>query len=537
MKKKLAIILTLAMLVCCIPASAFAAEDSSPGIRGVIFDSEESEASMNLNAANSLYELGLFKGVGTNADGTPVFALEKSANRIEGLVMLIRLLGEDEVALSFEGECPFTDVPTWAKSYVAYAYDKGYTTGSSKTTFGTGALTPNAFLTFVLRALGYADVNYNYAYATAGYEGLIDKGEYVDQKQTFFRGDCAKVAHNALLTCIKGTDETLVDKLVSQKAVTAEAVKTSGIKTHNLYGTDKNLDRVGWLEGYMVVADKTLLNNSKDFGLPENMEWCSNPTKLSEYYSNMLYAFLIGSYEFCYYNKQQMRIIPAKPIIVNMGLIHGDLVGAYCNVDLKGFGIYNDYLAKGYIGEVDWAPSTFGPSEKEVFAQEIEAYLKAKEIITTLHDNGKLKDTMTEKERADVIYNYLLSYGVRTGEGGDDGWSNGKNMLYDSVYSCLIAKKADCNGRASAYTMLLNIEGIEATNYNSQGHVLTRFKADEKFYISDWGNKLGTVEEGQSLASWITFSDMNKEINTYCSSFRDILAGKYDAPEYEGLFD
>ncbi len=535
MKKKLAIILTLVMLVCCVPASVFAGEGDLAVIRGVTFDSE---GLLDQNAADTLYELGLFKGVGTNEDGTPVFALENGANRIEGLIMLIRLLGEDEAALSFEGDCPFTDVPAWAKSYVAYAYDKGYTTGSSKTTFGTGALTPNAFLTFVLRALGYADVNYNYAYATAGYEGLIEKGEYVDQKQTFFRGDCAKVAHNALLTCINGTDEMLVDKLVSQKAITAEAVKASGIKADNLYGTEKDLDQVGWLEGYMVVADKTLLNNSKDFGLPENMKWYSNPTKLSEHYSNMLYAFLIGSYEFFIYNKQEIVIVFPETVLKKVGLIHGDLVGAYCNVDWLQYGIgcFDSYENKGYIGGVDWNPSTFGPSEKEVFAQEIEAYLKAKEIIKTLHDNGKLKDTMTEKERADVIYNYLLTYGVKNGEGGDDGWKNGKNMLYDSVYSCLIAKKADCNGRASAYTMLLNIEGIEAVNYNSKGHVITRFKADEKSYISDWGNKLGTVEEGQSLADWVTFDDSQKEINTYCRSFRDILAGKYDATGIDELF-
>ena len=50
--------------------------------------------------AQTLYELGLFKGTGTNADGTPVFALERTASRMQALIMLIRLLGLEDEALA-----------------------------------------------------------------------------------------------------------------------------------------------------------------------------------------------------------------------------------------------------------------------------------------------------------------------------------------------------------------------------------------------------------------------------------------------------
>ena len=46
-----------------------------------------------LTAAQKLHAMGLFQGVGTNADGTPDFDLDRTPTRVEGIVMLVRLLG------------------------------------------------------------------------------------------------------------------------------------------------------------------------------------------------------------------------------------------------------------------------------------------------------------------------------------------------------------------------------------------------------------------------------------------------------------
>ena len=62
------------------------------------------------HAADALYELGLFKGTGTNADGTPIFDLDKTPTRNQAVIMLVRLLGKEEEALSGTWELPFTDV-------------------------------------------------------------------------------------------------------------------------------------------------------------------------------------------------------------------------------------------------------------------------------------------------------------------------------------------------------------------------------------------------------------------------------------------
>ena len=181
--------------------------------------------------ASALYELGLFKGTGTNADGTPIFDLTAPANRIQGLVMLIRLLGEEQDALAYTGTCPFTDVPAWAKQYAGYAYAKGYTKGTTATTFGADdALLGKAYLTFVLRALGHSDANgdfsYNEAITFAVSLGLIAEGQC---EGNLLRDDCALVSHSALRQKMKGTDTKLAEKLIADGVLTIEAVQTSGV--------------------------------------------------------------------------------------------------------------------------------------------------------------------------------------------------------------------------------------------------------------------------------------------------------------------
>ena len=45
-------------------------------------------------AAESLYQLGLFNGTGTYADGSPKFELDRAPTRFEAVTMLVRLLGK-----------------------------------------------------------------------------------------------------------------------------------------------------------------------------------------------------------------------------------------------------------------------------------------------------------------------------------------------------------------------------------------------------------------------------------------------------------
>ena len=91
--------------------------------------------------ADRLHDLGLFRGTGSG------YALDKTATRMQGLIMLIRLLGEEDEALACTDPCPFTDVAAGDPSrYTAYAYAKGYTTGTTATTFSPGNTKPTRSL-------------------------------------------------------------------------------------------------------------------------------------------------------------------------------------------------------------------------------------------------------------------------------------------------------------------------------------------------------------------------------------------------------
>lgn len=169
-----------------------------------------------IEAAQTLYELGLFNGTGNNPDGTPNFDLDRVPTRAEAVTMLVRLLGKDEEAAHGTWETPFTDVANWAKPYVGYAYTNNLTTGTSATTFGgSDVITASQYLTFVLRALGYAsgtDFQWDRAWEKSDEIGLTD-GRYNAETTSFTRGDVAIISNRTLSINMKNSNQSLSDFL------------------------------------------------------------------------------------------------------------------------------------------------------------------------------------------------------------------------------------------------------------------------------------------------------------------------------------
>ena len=81
-------------------------------------------------AANELHTLGLFGGTGTDANGKPIFELDRAPTRQEAITILVGLLGKTEEAKAGKWNMPFTDVDNWAKPFVGYAYANGIASGS-----------------------------------------------------------------------------------------------------------------------------------------------------------------------------------------------------------------------------------------------------------------------------------------------------------------------------------------------------------------------------------------------------------------------
>lgn len=175
-------------------------------------------------AANLLHELGLFQGVGNNADGSPNFDLTRAPSREEGITMLVRLLGKEAEATAGTWSTPFTDVADWAKPYVGYAYQNKLTNGISDTAFGgKQSVTATQYLTFVLRALGYSsetDFEWNAAWELS--DALsITFGEYTSSTPSFSRGDVAIISASSLGAAMKDSMDNLLSYL-NQSGALAE---------------------------------------------------------------------------------------------------------------------------------------------------------------------------------------------------------------------------------------------------------------------------------------------------------------------------
>ena len=156
-------------------------------------------------SATALNSLNLFKGTGEG------FELDREATRMEAVVTIIRLLGQEDEALKCTYSHPFTDVPLWADRYAAYAYEKGIVGGVSYTEFGYSTrASVQQFSALLLRALGYSENNGDFSYVAAAEAGrsfgLIDENV---GSEGFLRSDMVIMSYNALAVKINGTDKIL----------------------------------------------------------------------------------------------------------------------------------------------------------------------------------------------------------------------------------------------------------------------------------------------------------------------------------------
>ena len=191
-------------------------------------DSEAAAADVTTyQAARALYALGLFNGydnTGTN------FGLEDSLTREQALILLIRLLGEESTAKVWTGTAPFTDVPSdsFARPYIGYAKEKGYTSGTGGGAFGLGQRADQKnMVVFALRGLGYSDSG---AAPDFTYAGCLDRAVelgVIDTNQSiadFNRGDAVDILFGALGAQVKGGTQDLLTKLQSGGVLTQEQI-------------------------------------------------------------------------------------------------------------------------------------------------------------------------------------------------------------------------------------------------------------------------------------------------------------------------
>ncbi|MDR0249185.1 MAG: S-layer homology domain-containing protein [Oscillospiraceae bacterium] len=179
---------------------------------------------LHADIAAALNELGLLSGT------TSGFAHERPATRVEGFVLMIILRGEREQALAFTGSMPFLDVPDWAYRFISYSYSKGYTAGTSATTFSPGRpLSADDYCSIMLMLLGYApgaDFDRTKALDFAVSLGMYTSPERARLRDFFNRDGLFFMEYRSLGLRLKDSDQTLLESLVAKGTVSEAAARS-----------------------------------------------------------------------------------------------------------------------------------------------------------------------------------------------------------------------------------------------------------------------------------------------------------------------
>lgn len=219
--------------------------------------------------ADALHELGLFNGTGTNADGSPIYDLDKVPTRAEAITMLVRLLGKESEAKANAWDTPFTDVAEWAKPYVGYAYNNGLTSGTSAATFsGSNPVNETQYLTFILRALGYddkaGDFQWDKAKDLSDTIGITGPGT---SASVFNRGGIVSISYNALSAKLKDGSKTLIKSLYESKAVKTQEVPQTLNDALASIDTSKILTGYDEVNAFLLYLKPDQTWNNKETGL------------------------------------------------------------------------------------------------------------------------------------------------------------------------------------------------------------------------------------------------------------------------------
>ena len=199
--KKISFLLAVILVFSLIPAFAASAVGSMP-----------QAATDYTPQAEALKQLGLFLGTDNG------FELERAATRAEAAVMTVRLLGKESEAKQSNLTHPFSDVPEWASVYVGYLYQNKITTGVAEDLFGSAQTATSAqYATFILRALGYDDAAGDFSWDKSLEMmvslGIFDQAEAFSAGASALRGDVVAISYYSLFAKLKGTEDTLLDKL------------------------------------------------------------------------------------------------------------------------------------------------------------------------------------------------------------------------------------------------------------------------------------------------------------------------------------
>lgn len=198
--------------------------------------------------ADVLSSVNLLKGNGTD------YNLSGKLTRAEAATFIVKFLGEEE-NLMYSGQKytnpSFSDIDPkgWYMPYVGYVEVEEIASGFPDGTFRpTANVSEKAFLTMVLKALGYtnSDFSWGTVYSFAYEVGLVSDASYqvktVDEME-YHRSDVVQVLYNSLDLPVKGSNQTALERLVDKRIVDEEVAIATG-----LYNRDELVSAISAIE-------------------------------------------------------------------------------------------------------------------------------------------------------------------------------------------------------------------------------------------------------------------------------------------------
>jgi len=246
------ITVTIMVIIAAMPAASISAyafsENESRSVQNFFIDAE------------------LLKGDGTS------YGLEKTASRLEGVVILIRLMGKEAEAQGMKDlPCQFTDVPEWAKGYVNYSYSGNISKGISDTRFGVNdRMTASQYNTLLLRALGYDD-----SLGDFRWDDSVDKAEELsilpeDMAQAYARsgaytkGDLMETSFCYLEAKYKDQERKLIDMLMETGVISEDLAGQYGLAVEGWRSVTTGFAEDDYLDFRLSGNELTITGTSED---------------------------------------------------------------------------------------------------------------------------------------------------------------------------------------------------------------------------------------------------------------------------------
>lgn len=266
---------------------------------------------------------------------------------------------------------------------------------------------------------------------------------------------------------------------------------------------------------HLNLYDKNLLKEAYLFGLSNNIKFNYNATQKTDVLNNLQYAFLIGDYKLGFAYKTREKAEAACEMIFDIMVneeydgIYADLFCAYNNSILE---FQTDYECGVYC--IYMSVKNASLTDEKIFSNQKKAVTRIKEIAAELREQGKIKSGMSQKEIAEVYYNYVSNADVDHFSDDKTVLSKGLCMQEDTPYSFLLERYASCLGHTATYNQFLHYEGIQAYGLSNwfgsvegeNGHIISYIVCDGEEYFTDTTNHIPLTDQ-KEIEKHLIFRD------------------------------